>query len=66
MWDVILALIIVAFLVWEVTAHFVFHNRGIHTLSNRIVWLHRRHPKVRVATAVVLLVLALHLIVNWI
>lgn len=66
MLDVILWAICAAFVAWELFARFVARNRYAHTLSNRIWALEKRHPKTRVATAVVLLVLALHLTVGWI
>lgn len=64
--DILLWIIVGAFLVWELYAHFIARNRGAHTLSNRIQALEKKYPKVRVLTAVVLLVLALHLTVRWI
>ena len=64
--DIILWLIVGAFLVWELYAHFIGKNREAHTLSNRIWALEQRYPKTRVLTAVALLVLALHLTVHWI
>jgi hypothetical protein len=64
--DYILWAIVAAFIIWEAYAHFVMHNRRAHTLSNRISALEKRYPKTRVLVAVVLLVLALHLILNWI
>jgi hypothetical protein len=65
-WDSILGLLILAFLVWEVIARYVFHNRQIHTLSNLIGKMEARYPRTRVLVAVVLVVLALHLTVHWI
>lgn len=64
--DWILWVICAAFGGWEAYAHFVARNKGAHTLSNRIWALQRRYPKARVLTAVVLLVLSLHLTVRWI
>lgn len=64
--DLVLWTIVAAFVVWELFAHFVAKNRDAHTLSNRIQALEKHHPKTRVLTAVVLLVLALHLILGWI
>ena len=64
--DIILWLIVGAFVLWEVYAHVIGRNKSAHTLSNRIWWLEQRYPKTRVLTAVVLLVLALHLLVRWI
>lgn len=64
--DWILWTIVAAFGAWEAFAHFVAKNRDAHTLSNRIQALEARYPKTRVLTAVVMLVLALHLVVAWI
>ena len=64
--DLILWAIVAAFVAWELYAHFVARNKAAHTLSNRIQALEKLYPKTRVLTAVVLLVLALHLIVGWI
>jgi len=64
--DYILWALVALFVIWEFYAHFIAHNRKAHTLSNRISALEKRYPKTRVLVAVVLLVLALHLIVNWI
>ena len=64
--DIILWVIVGAFILWELYAHFIARNAGAHTLSNRIQQLEKRYPKTRVLTAVVLLVLALHLTVSWI
>lgn len=64
--DWILWLIVAAFVVWELYAHFVAKNKEAHTLSNRIQALEKKYPKTRVLTAVVILVLALHLTVSWI
>ena len=64
--DIVLWAIVAAFAVWEVVAHFVFRNRGAHTLSNRIWALEKRYPKTRAATALACLLLALHLTVHWI
>ncbi len=66
MLDLILWAIVAAFIVWEFFAHFIAKNKSAHTLSNRIQALEARFPRVRVLTAVVLLVLALHLTVKWI
>ena len=64
--DLILWAIVAVFVAWELYAHFVAKNKSAHTLSNRIRALEKRYPKTRVLTAVVLLVLALHLIVGWV
>jgi len=63
--DWILVAIILAFVAWELYAYFVARNRSAHTLSNRIWWLQKRHPKLRVVTVLVLVVLLLHLAVGW-
>lgn len=64
--DNILWAIVAAFVGWEGYAHFVAKNKKAHTLSNRIWALETRYPKTRVLTAVVLVVLSLHLTVGWI
>ena len=65
-YDSILGLLILAFLVWEILARYVFHNHQIHTLSHLIGLMEARYPKTRVIVAVALVVLALHLTVHWI
>lgn len=62
MLDAILYAIVAAFVAWEFVAHFTFHNRGAHTLSNRIAWLERRGGwPVRALVAAAVLALGLHL-----
>ena len=63
--DIILWVIVGSFIVWELYAHFIGKNKSAHTLSNRIWALQKRHPKVRVVTVLVLVVLILHLAVGW-
>lgn len=59
--DLGLWLIIAAFVVWELLAHFVYRNRGPHTLSNRLETLGSAHPWFRWTLRLACLVLAVHL-----
>jgi hypothetical protein len=61
MGDLPLWVMLVAFGVWELYAHFVAGNKASHTLSNRIWALQGRYPWTRWLTWAVLVVLALHL-----
>ena len=62
MLDTILYLIVAAFTAWELTAHYLLHNRQGHTLSNRIEWLEREGGwPVRALVAVAVLTLGIHL-----
>lgn len=61
-YDWVLYLILCAFVGWEAVAHFVLHNAGGHTLSNRIKWLETAGGwPVRVLVAVACVVLGVHL-----
>ncbi len=66
MMDVILWLIVAAFILWELYAHFIGKNKSAHTLSNRIWALEKRWPKTRVLTVLACVLLILHLTVGWI
>lgn len=63
--DVGLWAIVALFWTWEVVAHFVFHNKGMHTLSNRIWHFEAAHGlKARAAVGAAILALFLHLVVH--
>ena len=64
--DIILWVIVAAFIIWEFYAHVIAKNRKAHTLSNRIWWLEQRYPKTRALVALACLLLALHLTVRWV
>lgn len=60
--DWILYAIIGTFVAWEAVAHYAFHNRSAHTLSNRIAWLEKRGGwPVRIVVAVAIVALGAHL-----
>ena len=62
MTDIALYAIILAFVIWEAIAHYVFHNQGAHTLSNRIAWLERKGGwPARVVVAGAIIALGVHL-----
>lgn len=62
MTDLVLYLIVAAFVAWELAAHFAWHNRGAHTLTNRVAWLERRGGwPVRALVAAAVVALGVHL-----
>lgn len=62
MLDAILYGIIAAFIAWEAAAHFAFHNRTGHTLSNRIRLLERDYGwPMRALVAAAVVALGVHL-----
>lgn len=61
MLDIILYVIILAFVVWECLAHWVFRNKSGHTLSNRVEWLEREGGwPVRALVIAALIALGVH------
>lgn len=63
--DVVLWLIVAAFLSWEGVAHFALHNRSGHTLSNRIWWFEKATGPVGYSlVSLSLVALFLHLVVH--
>lgn len=63
--DIGLWVLVVLFWVWEVIAHFVFHNKDMHTLSNRIWRFEMRYGlKARILIALGVVALFLHLVIH--